>query len=70
MERFADIVDAADRLTAEDQLVLVEILKHRLAEQERRNIVDDVAAARAEYVRDTPLPGTAKSILDAIRNNP
>ena len=70
MERFADIVDAADRLSSDDQIALVEILQHRLAEQGRREIVADVVDARSEYRRGQLKPGTANSIMDDIRNEP
>ena len=68
MERFADIVDAADRLTPDDQLALVEILKHRLPDHERRQIVDDVENARLEYGRGGLKSRTAKLIMDEIRD--
>ena len=48
MERFSDIVDAISQLPPDDQLALVQILKQRLAAEDRREIVSDVAEARGE----------------------
>jgi hypothetical protein len=68
MDRFADIVEAADRLTPADQLALVKILKHRLADQERREIVADVANGKSEFGRGGLESKSARSIMDEIRD--
>ena len=63
---FADIVDAADRLSADEQLTLVEILRRRLAEREREQLVRDVAEARAEFATGSSQPATVKQLMDEV----
>ena len=63
---FADIVDAADRMSADEQLTLLEILRRRLAEREREQLVRDVADARAEFAGGGTRPMTAKQLMDEV----
>jgi len=66
MNRFSDIVEAADNLSPEEQAALVELLRHRLAERNRRELVIEVAEARAEFRNGDLKPGTASSIMGEI----
>jgi hypothetical protein len=66
MTTFAEIVDAADRLSADEQLTLLEILRRRLAERDRQQLVRDVADARAEYASGTAPPTSVKQIMDEV----
>jgi hypothetical protein len=63
---FADIVDAADRLTADEQLTLLEILRRRLAERDREQLVRDVAEAREEFAKGATRPTTVKQLMDEV----
>jgi hypothetical protein len=63
---FADIVDAADRLSADEQLFLLELLSRRLAEQGRQQLVRDVADARAEFNSGGGQPATVKQIMGEV----
>lgn len=49
--RFGDVLEAADRLSEEEQETLLEVLRKRLAERRRSEIADDVAEARREHER-------------------
>ena len=64
---FADIVDAADRLSADEQLTLLEILRRRLAERDREQLVRDVAEARTEFANGATQPKTVKQLMDEVR---
>jgi len=68
MERFADIVDAVNELPLGDQVALAQILKQRLAAQERKEIVKDVTDAREECRVNGKEPQSAGSIMDEIRD--
>jgi hypothetical protein len=63
---FADIVDAADRLSADEQSTLLQILRRRLAEREREQLVRDVAEARAEFAGGSAQPSTVKQLIDEV----
>lgn len=69
MDRFADIVDAADRLPHDDQLALVEILRKRLALNERRAIVADVNEGRAESQKGSLESKSVQAIMDEINRD-
>ena len=43
---FAEVLDAIDQLPIEDQETLIDIVRHRLADQGRKRVVADVAEAR------------------------
>ena len=64
MPTFADVVDAADKLSAEEQASLLRILRRRIAERTRTQLAADVAEARAEFVSGGARSATAQQILD------
>jgi hypothetical protein len=66
MTTFAEIVDAADRLSADEQLTLLEILRRRLADRNREQLVRDVADARAEFMAGGAQPASVKQIMDEV----
>ena len=68
MERFTDIVDAADQLPPDDQFALVEILQQRLAAQERQQIIAGVVEGRAEFRRGELKPISVRDIMGEIAN--
>lgn len=70
MLTFADVVDAADKLSAEDQESLLELLRRRIAERNRPKLAADVAEARAEFVSGGARPATVQQIMDEVRREP
>ena len=64
MPTFADVVDAADKLSTEEQASLLRILRRRIAERTRTQLAADVAEARAEFVSGGARPATVQRILD------
>jgi hypothetical protein len=63
---FADVVDAADRLSADEQFELIAILRRRLATEGRARILRDIAEAEAEYARGECRPTTVDEIMREI----
>ena len=63
---FREILDAVDGLSAEDQWTLIDIVKHRLAEQARKNITGDVQEARREFVEGQCCPATVDQLRKEI----
>ena len=45
---FDEVVDAVDRLSADEQVELVHLIRRRLADRERQRVVADVSEGRAE----------------------
>ncbi|MBP0000750.1 MAG: hypothetical protein J7641_17425 [Cyanobacteria bacterium SID2] len=63
---FADILEAADRLTLQDQEELVRILAHRLREQKRSALVKDVQEAQQEFVKGGCQPTSPEDLMKEI----
>lgn len=68
MPTFADVVDAADKLSTDEQESLLKILHRRIAERNRARLAADVAEARAEFVSGGTRPATVQQIMDEAQH--
>jgi hypothetical protein len=64
--RFHIVVDAADRLTVEEQETLVEVLHRRLADRRRIELAADIRAGQREFEQGALRPTTADEIMKEI----
>lgn len=69
MPTFSDIVEAADSLSIDEQEALVEILRRRIANQNRAALVRDIAEARAEFEAGHAPVTTVRQIMDEVRGD-
>ena len=60
---FAEVVEAADHLSGEEQESLIAILHRRLAQAGRLRIAGDVAQAREEFAEGKCRPASAEELL-------
>jgi len=60
------VVEAADRLSAEEQDALIEVLNRRLADRRRAELVKDIQDARQEYGRGGLHRATPEEIMKEI----
>jgi hypothetical protein len=63
---FGAALDIVGLLSADDQLALVDIVKHRLAEQSRRQIAADIQEARRDFAEGRCVPVTVQQLKDEI----
>lgn len=63
---FAEVVEAADRLTHDEQEELVAILHRRLAQAARDRIAAEVREAREEFANGSCLPATPEELMREI----
>jgi hypothetical protein len=63
---FDVVVEAADRLTPDEQQTLIEVLSHRLAERRRAEIVSDVEEALRECQSGVLQPASPHNIMKDI----
>lgn len=63
---FGDVLDAADRLPAEDQQALIEILQRRLLEARRQRLIADVQGANEEFASGKCLTTTPAELMREI----
>jgi len=63
---FAELLDAADQLSLEEQSELIEILAHRISERRRDELAEEVREARADYAAGRCSPSSSAAILKNI----
>jgi len=61
---FGEVLDAVGSLSPEEQLALVDIVAHRLAEEGRKRVVADIRESQQEYAEGRCRPVT----IDELRN--
>ncbi len=70
MPIFSDVVDAAEHLSTEEQEELLDILRRRLAERRRAEIVREVQEARAEVAAGQARAASVDEIMDEATREP
>ncbi|MEO6811072.1 MAG: hypothetical protein ABI353_18335 [Isosphaeraceae bacterium] len=63
---FGDVLELIDHLSIDDQKMLVEIVRRRLAEQGRRRITAEIQKAEQEYAEGRCKTATADEIINEI----
>ena len=67
MTSFATTLDAADRLTLEEQEELADTLRRRIAEKRRAELVAAVKESRTEFARGDCKPVSVGAIMQRVR---
>ena len=67
MTSYATTLDAADRLSLEEQEDLAATLRRRIAEKRRAELVAAVKEARAEFARGSCKAASVGAIMQRIR---
>lgn len=63
---FADILEAAEQLSVEDQEDLVRIIQNRLREQKRAELIADIRESEREFERGECEPVTPEQLMKEI----
>ncbi len=63
---FAEVLEAVDRLSAEEQETLVAIVRRRMAERGRQRVASEVEEARREFAEGRCRPATPEDRIDEI----
>jgi hypothetical protein len=63
---FGEILEAADHMAQEDQETLIEVLKSRLRDRHRAELVKAVQEAQAEYQRGECRPVAPDELMGEI----
>jgi hypothetical protein len=64
--RFADLVDMIDRLPLEQRESLVDVIRRRNADDERRRVAASIRSARREHRRGRCKPTTPDELMREI----
>jgi hypothetical protein len=63
---FAEVLEAANRLTVDEQEELAAIIRRRLAERGRKRVVQEVIEARLEFSEGSSRPTTVDDLMNEI----
>lgn len=63
---FADLIETAEQLPIEEQEDLIHILKNRLRDRKRAELIKDVAEAQQEFIQGKCKPLTPEQIMEEI----
>ena len=64
---FAELIDAIDELSQDEQQELIDIVRKRLAEARRRRLAADISEARKEYASGQGRTVTPQELVREIR---
>jgi len=62
----AEVLEAADQLTMEEQETLIEVLRRRFVDLRRRQIVREVEGSRAAFAAGECKPASVRDIMKDI----
>lgn len=63
---FGEILDAADKLSLEEQEALIDVLSRRAADRRRDQLAGDIRNARKDFKEGRTKPNTPDDILSEI----
>lgn len=66
----AEVLEAADQLTMEEQETLIEILHRRFVDLRRRQIVNEVRESRAAYSAGECRPASVEEVTEVMKEEP
>ncbi len=64
--QFQEAIDAVEALPADDQALLIDIIRQRLIQQRRAELTAEVAEARAAYQRGEVHRGTVAELMEEL----
>ena len=63
---FSAVLDAADALSPQEQETLIDILRHRIAENNRQRVIKEVEEARRDFAAGRCQEATVDEIMPEI----
>jgi len=66
ISRIQQVIEAVEALPVDEQLLLVEIIRRRLVEQRRAELVAEVAEARQAYLAGDVRRGSVEELLEEL----
>ena len=64
--RFQKAIETVERLPAEDQAVLIEIIRQHLLDERRSELAEEIAESRAAYRRGEVRRGTVADLMKEL----
>lgn len=63
---FGEVLEAVEKLSLDEQETLLVIVRHRLAEQARKRLAQDIREAQEEFAQGRCDPTTAEDLMKEI----
>jgi hypothetical protein len=63
---FGEVLEAVGKLSPDEQEALLDIVRHRLAEQARKRLAQDIREARTEFAHGQCAPTTVEDLMKEI----
>lgn len=63
---FGAVLEAADSLSLEEKETLIDILSHRMAENNRQKVIEEIKGARKDFSSGVCHETTADELMKAI----
>jgi hypothetical protein len=63
---FGEVLEAVGRLSPDEQQTLLDIVRHRIAEQRRKALVQDIREAREEFAEGRSHLATVEDLMKEI----
>jgi hypothetical protein len=63
---FAEVLDAVDQLSTEDQETLVEIVRRRVAERVRKQLAAEIQEAQHEFAQGKCRPSSVDELMGEL----
>ncbi len=64
---FAEILEAVEELDISEREMLVDIIRHRISEHKRKQIISDVRQGRKDYSSGNVRRGSSKDLLEELK---
>lgn len=64
--RFQQVVETVEELPSDDQLLLIEIIRHRLIQDRRAKLAEEIAEARDAYERGDVHRGAVADVMKEL----
>lgn len=63
---FAEVLEAIEALSLEEQETLLDIVEHRVIERSRQQLASDIQQARTEFAQGQCHPASVESLMAEI----
>ena len=64
--KFDQVLESIERLSLEEQKALVQVVRRRIIEKRRDEIVENIAHSKVEYAKGEVFRGTVAEIMDDL----
>jgi homoserine kinase len=64
--QFQEVIESIEALPRDDQEILVEIIRHRLIQERRKELIKEVAEARQAYQSGDVQRGTVDDLMKEL----